>query len=197
MARPAQHHPAAIIAAALALASNGEIDGVTIGAVSRTSGAPSGSIYHRFGSRDGLLAAAWLDATRSFNSGFLEALDRVSQPPGLAAALFTVEWSRREPHRARALVLHRAMDFGAARWSNDRRAEARYAAAGLEQGLTEFSTMSFGASGGEVRRRVTFALLDVPLAAVRRYLAAGMTAPPEVDGYVDAAVRALLGPNAA
>lgn len=192
MARPTRHHADAIIEATLAVASSREMEAVTIAAVSRASGAPSGSIYHRFASRDGLLGAAWLDATNSFQAGFLKALGAASDPPGISAAQFTVEWSRLEPRRARALVLYRALDFGSRRWSEEQRTGARRAAAALEEGLTALSIAGFGASGGEVRRRVTFALLDVPYAAVRRYLAAGIPPPPEVDGYVEAAVRSLL-----
>jgi AcrR family transcriptional regulator len=192
MARPVRHHADAIIEATLAVASTVEMEAVTIAAVSRASGAPSGSIYHRFASRDRLLGAAWLDATKSFQAGFLANLQESSKQPGLAAALYTVGWSRRQPHRARALVLHRALDFGSRRWSEEQRAEARRAAAALEEGLTEFSIAGFGASGGEVRRRVTFALLDLPYAAVRRYLAAGIAPPPEVDGYVEEALGVLF-----
>jgi hypothetical protein len=40
---------------------------------------------------------------------------------------------------------------------------------------------------------VTFALVDVPHAAVRRHLAAGSAPPAEVDALVREAVAALLG----
>jgi AcrR family transcriptional regulator len=193
MARPARHHARAIIHATLAVAAAVGPEDVTIAAVSRASGAPSGSIYHRFASRDALLGAAWLDATRSFHAGFLEALSEASDPPGLAAVHHTLECARRDPRRARALVLYRAQDFGARRWEESQRAEGRAQAAALEAGLTAFSLAHLGSSGGEVRRRVTFALLDLPQAAVRRYLAAGIPPPPEVDAYLEAAVRALLG----
>jgi AcrR family transcriptional regulator len=193
MARPARHHARAIIEATLAVAATVEIEDVTIAAVSRESGAPSGSIYHRFASRDKLLGAAWLDATRSFQAGFLESLAETSDPPGLAAVRHTLDWARREPHRARALVLHRAQDFGAQRWDQGLRAEGRAQATALEEGLTAFSLAHLGSSGGEVRRRVTFVLLDLPHAAAHRYLAAGIAPPPEVDTYLEVAVRALLG----
>jgi AcrR family transcriptional regulator len=192
MARPALHQPAAIIDATFRLASRG-LDAVTIAAVARQSGAPSGSIYHRFGSRDGLLAAAWLEATHSFQEGFVRALREETAIPGLAAARHTTGWARRAPHPARALVLHGAQDFGATRWPDGARERARDLARELEDGLAEFSHRRFGDSGGELRRRVTFALLDLPLAAVRRYLAAGIAPPEEVDGYLHDTLAALLG----
>ena len=52
--------------------------------VAKLLGAPSGSVYHRFPTRDALIAAAWLDALRDFQSGFLAAL---AQPDLDAAAV--------------------------------------------------------------------------------------------------------------
>ncbi|MDQ6747296.1 MAG: TetR/AcrR family transcriptional regulator [Candidatus Dormibacteraeota bacterium] len=193
MARPALHDPSAIIDATLRLAATG-MEAVTIAGIGRAAGVPSGSIYHRFDSRDGLLAAAWLTAMRGFQSGFLTGLQDEAGPPGLAAAVHTTDWARTQPHRARALVLHRADDFGAARWPGERREEARRLAGQLEDGLAEFSLRHLGGMGGEVRRRVTFALLDLPFAAVRRYLAAGLPPPPEVDQYLEQALGAVLAP---
>ncbi|MFN7498569.1 MAG: TetR/AcrR family transcriptional regulator [Hyphomonadaceae bacterium] len=38
------------------------------------TGISTGSLYHRFGSREGLIAATWLDAVRKFQSKFLTEL---------------------------------------------------------------------------------------------------------------------------
>ncbi|MFN2466075.1 MAG: TetR/AcrR family transcriptional regulator [Candidatus Dormibacteria bacterium] len=194
MGRPVLHDPATIVDCAIKLAAGG-VDAITIGGIGRAVGVPSGSIYHRFGSRDGVLAATWLEATRGFQVGFLAGLGAAAPVPGLAAALHVTDWARTEPARARLLALYRVQDFGAARWPDPARAEARVLAAELESGLGHFSTVTFGDSGGEWRRRVTFALLDVPVAAVRRYLSAGVPPPPEVDDYVAAAVAAVLAPG--
>lgn len=40
-----------------------------------TSGAPKGSVYHRFGTLDELLAPLWLRAARRSQAAFLAALD--------------------------------------------------------------------------------------------------------------------------
>jgi len=39
---------------------------VSVAAIAQASGAPTGTLYHRFGSRDGILAAAWLRALERF-----------------------------------------------------------------------------------------------------------------------------------
>lgn len=195
MGRPILHDASALILAAQSLAAAGTAAEVTIAAVARASGAPVGSIYHRFGSRDGLLAAAWLDAMSSFQAGFVAELQQGDGQTGLGAARYTVAWARTDAVRARLLVLHRGHEFGSERWSDPLRDRARHLAAELETGLAGFCERHLGGSGGESRRLVTFALLDLPYAAVRRYLAVGMPPPPEVDGYLASALLALLPPT--
>lgn len=191
MGRPILHDVSTLVLAAQSLAAAGTAGDVTIAAVARASGAPVGSIYHRFGSRDNLLAAAWLDALSTFQVGFITAL-QAEDPDGLAAALYTTAWARQDAVRARLLVLNRARDFGSERWSEPERGRAHSLAADLETGLRTFCERRLGGSGGETRRLVTFALLDLPHAAVRRYLAVGIPPPAEVDAYLASAVRALL-----
>jgi AcrR family transcriptional regulator len=53
----------------------GGAHGATVEAISRASGAPTGSIYHRFGSRDELVTRLWMRAVRRSQAAFLEALD--------------------------------------------------------------------------------------------------------------------------
>lgn len=48
---------------------------VTIGDVSQRLGAPSGSIYHRFASREELLVRLWLRSVRRFHEAYLAASD--------------------------------------------------------------------------------------------------------------------------
>ncbi|MCA1655082.1 MAG: TetR/AcrR family transcriptional regulator, partial [Pseudonocardiaceae bacterium] len=54
---------------------------VTTGGISERSGAPVGSLYHRFGSRDALLASLWLRTVRRFQEGLTTAV--AGAEPGL------------------------------------------------------------------------------------------------------------------
>ena len=45
------------------------------------TGVSVGSLYHRFGSREGLLARAWLDTLAAFHDRFLAALDQPGDVP--------------------------------------------------------------------------------------------------------------------
>ena len=188
MGRRPVHDIARIIHEAQRLAGQGPVEGVTISAVVAASGAPAGSIYHRFASREDLLAAAWLDATGAFQAGFLGSL--VADPDTAAAGV--VRWAREHPVPARLLVLRLPRDLGAPAWTEARRAVALRLSAELESGLAEFCRARLGDPGGEARRRAAFALLDLPHAALRRYLAAGVPPPPAVDDYVTIASRAIL-----
>ncbi len=55
--------------------------GVTTAAVSVRSGAPTGSLYHRFGSRAAMVAELWVRTIRRFHAFLFEATSDVE--PGL------------------------------------------------------------------------------------------------------------------
>jgi AcrR family transcriptional regulator len=192
MGRPTLHPATGLVASAQRLAASGSTAAVTISAVARESGAPVGTIYHRFGSRDDLLAAAWLDAVAAYQRELVPALLSPGGLPGLAAAVGTTAWARRDPVRARLLVLHGAREFGAENWSPSSREAAQGLASELEGALERFCVRHLGQAGGDNRRLATFAVLDLPQAAVRRYLAVGMPPPEAVDAYLAAALAALI-----
>ena len=71
MPRPALHDTEAVLDATRELILDVGPRGTGIRDISRRSGAPSGSLYHRFSSRDNLVALAWLRAARRFQTGYL------------------------------------------------------------------------------------------------------------------------------
>src|SRR5438874_5907366 len=75
--------------AALAIAAEHGPPAVTVGAISERLGAPVGSFYHRFASRDLLLGELWLRTVVDFQQGITAALD---EGDGLGAALHTPAW---------------------------------------------------------------------------------------------------------
>src|SRR5262245_10656681 len=112
MPRPRKFDDEQVLAAAGRLIARNGPSGATIGAIARAVGAPTGSIYHRFDSRDVLLARVWLGAAAAFQAAFFERL--AGQEPreaGLAAALYMAQRVREHPREARLLRLHRREDF--------------------------------------------------------------------------------------
>jgi AcrR family transcriptional regulator len=116
MGRPPRHDSDRLLDSAVTLAADAGPQAVTMSAVARTAGAPSGSVYHRFPDRPTLLAALWLRTVLRFQEGFLAALEE--DPPlrgAVAAARHVVEWSKAHPPEARVL-LYGARDFAEAEW---------------------------------------------------------------------------------
>ena len=73
MAPPTKHPTARILDAARTLALTEGPRAVSVAAIADASGAPAGTLYHRFGSRDGILRAAWLRALEGFQARWLDA----------------------------------------------------------------------------------------------------------------------------
>src|SRR5438067_6617874 len=99
--------------AALAIAAESGPPAVTVGAITDRLGAPVGSFYHRFASRDVLLGELWLRAVLDFQTGVGKALDAGD---GLAAALHTPAWVRKHLNQARLLLLYDRSDFVGGDW---------------------------------------------------------------------------------
>src|ERR1700680_4917019 len=81
------------------------------GAIGALVDAPSGSIYHRFPSRDLLLGRLWLSKAAFFQNRFAAALARPdAAAAGLEAALSLPRSARADFAGARIMLLHRRDD---------------------------------------------------------------------------------------
>ena len=163
----------------------------TVATISERLGATSGSIYHRFASRDLILAHLWIRTVRRAQDGFLNVLSGGSIDAAVQAALHVPRWSRDHLPQARILVLYRREDL-AARWPDELGAELAQLNDGLLGALCDFTHRRYGQVTGEGLEAVTFALIDVPYAAVRRHLIAGTAPPRMVDDLVQRVVAEVL-----
>src|SRR4051794_4960651 len=106
MPRPRVHRDEVILDAARDLLAEGGRETATTAAISSSSGAPIGSLYHRYGSRGQLFAAVWLRTVGRFQDGLLAAAEAAA--PGMARALvvadWTIEFTVRHPQDARLLL---------------------------------------------------------------------------------------------
>ena len=194
MARPARFSDADLLdAAAVVAAANGPA-ATTISAIAKAAGAPTGSLYHRFPSRDVLLGTLWLDLIGRFQAGWIEALEALDTD---AAALHALTWVRAHPREARLLLLYRREDFLAGDWPPtlaDRAAHVNDRAAAV---LRAFAAAELGDDKSATLRRARFALAEIPFAAVRAYVAADQAPPPDLDALVLTASRAVLAAEGA
>ncbi|HPL63155.1 MAG: TetR/AcrR family transcriptional regulator [Syntrophales bacterium] len=162
--------------------------GITVAAVAEKAGAPIGSVYHRFSSRDLMLGELWLSLAEEFQRGFYSAL----KDGGLKAALFTPGWARANPHKAKILLLYRREELMSKNWPREFHLRARRLAQELRREILAFMEDAAAGCSAEDYERTVFALIDAPLAIVRRHLETGRKPPPFMDKLVETTYRAVL-----
>ncbi len=176
--------------AALELIGEKGPSAATISTIGEMVGAPIGSVYHRFSSRDILLAKLWIRIVESFQEGFLALLKRGD---GLSSALYTSRWVRKNLNAGRILLLYRREELISGGWPKEVRKRAEDLSRELNEGIKDFTHRLFGDTSEEDILRVTFALIDVPSGAVRRYLQMGEAQPEIIDRFIEEAYRRIIG----
>jgi AcrR family transcriptional regulator len=116
----------AILDAALEVFLEVGVESASIDEIRRRSGASVGSLYHRYGSKEGIAAAVYVDALRDYQRDFVTTLQRSRDAAdGITSAVRThLRWVRQNPDRAEFLL---ATGTG----------EVRRAARGSLQGLND------------------------------------------------------------
>lgn len=180
MGRPTLHDPDALLDAAVAIVARDGVRALTVSAVAREAGAPSGSLYNRFPDRASLLAAVWMRTVHRFQQAYLEFV--TDDPPverAVEGAPWTVRWCR--DNLAQAAVLEAGpQSFEEHHWPDPVR--ARWAALRAEQNEKIGALARLVADrSGCTPEEAAFAMFDLPLAVVRPYLQAGRR-PPERAG---------------
>lgn len=193
MPRPPKHDEQSILAAAAQLVADGGPGAATVHAISHAVGAPNGSIYHRFASRDILLGQLWLMKAAYFQSRWAQALEQAdARDAGLAAALSLPQAVRDDLVGARIMLLHRREDFLVGGWTPAMTAEAERLGAQQADGLRTMSRRLFGSTSAAARQATTFATLDLPFAAVRRHVVRGEKPPATLDALIARAYAAVV-----
>lgn len=191
MGRLPKHDATALLDVAASLAFEGGPGAVTMSAVARASGAPSGSLYHRFPGRPSLLAALWLRTVNRFQEGFFVALDTDDHLSAAAAgARHVVAWSRKNPHEA-TILLYGPTDFAEHEWTLEDRerlaATNRHAAKAIKELMARLDRTT-----DKDQELVRLAVVDLPYSMVRRYLRGGKPLPKYAEELVAATARSML-----
>ena len=193
MPRPTKHDESRILNAAAAIAAKRGPKAATITAIGAAIGAPSGSIYHRFRTRDELLGRLWLSKARVFQDRFEEGLQHPDpRQAGLEAALSLPRTARADFMSARIMLLHRREDFLSAGWPAEMKREAQRLGEQASRLLEQAAKRLFGRNTVAARQAAVFAVLDVPFAAVRRSVAAGEPPPESIDRLITTAYFAII-----
>lgn len=96
----------AILDAALACFAERGVEGTTIDDIRRRADASVGSIYHHFGSREGVAAALYLHGIRHYHAGLSAAVEkaRTARAAVRAIVLYHLDWTAEHPALARYLL---------------------------------------------------------------------------------------------
>jgi AcrR family transcriptional regulator len=180
---------ASFVEAARAIASQQGPAAVTVDSVAARLGAPKGSFYYRFASRDALLGELWLRTALAYQQGFVAAIEAGD---GLGAALHTPAWTRRHLDEARLLLLHSRHDFVQGDWPAALKRGVADQTERLEGCFRSFARRAFGRAGLAEIKRATFVLAEVPIAAVRGYLQRREPPPALVDELIATTYRAIV-----
>ncbi len=194
MGRPRLHADDTVLDAARDLVVAGGGSRATTAAVSERSAVPVGSLYHRFGSREALLAEVWLRTVRRFQVGLLRAA--AAAAPGLrravATAAWTLDFATAQPADSRLLLLARREDLlREAALPPAVRTGLRELNEPVARLLDRLVTEVFGRDDGSGRAALTIAVVDLPYAHVRRHLLGG-TDPSGQRASLLRAVRLIL-----
>jgi AcrR family transcriptional regulator len=174
--------------AAIQIIAEDGLGALTIAALAKRINAPVGSLYHRFPSRDALLAELWLNIMEPFQNEFLKIL----QEDGLQATLACLKWVRSHLYEARVMLLYRLEDLMSGQWPKDLQKRASRLAKDLHEGIAAFTKKQFGSITKENTDRVVFALHDAPIGIFRRYIRNNKVPPESVAVLIRETYKAII-----
>jgi len=194
MGRPSKFSTTELLDVAAELLVSGGPKALSAAAVARAAGAPSGSVYHRFESRDHLAASLWMRTVERFDDEVVSGMADPGDPVevAVAVAVRAVEWSTENPLDAFILTMFRRTDL-----------VADDTAAGLAERADALGARQRAAIGGLASRLgrpvdlVAFAVAGIPLAAIRSHASHRSGVPEWVAGAVGRASRAALSTEGA
>ncbi|MFC9897036.1 TetR/AcrR family transcriptional regulator [Nocardia sp. NPDC127579] len=193
MAPPRKHDSDVILDAARTLVLSEGPRAASVAAIAAASGAPVGTLYHRFGNRNGVLTAAWLRALGRFQAGALAAAGTPDPvEAGVAMVRASIRFGRELPEDARLLLSLRPSDL--LDGGPDDAFQARLATmnAPLIEQLRRIARELTGRDGDREIDAVGRAVVDLPYAALRRHAHAARL-PDWLDEDIAEAARTLLG----
>jgi AcrR family transcriptional regulator len=191
MAPPRKHETDVILDATRSLVLAEGPRAASVAAIAKASGAPAGTLYHRFGNRNGILTAAWLRALERFQARAMAAAADTALESAVAMAGAAISFTRELPEDARLLLTIRPGDL----LDGEPDAAFEHTLAAMNAPLLErvrsLADELYGSSDPRCVDAVARAVADLPYAVVRRH-AHDDAIPAWLEDDVAVAVRALL-----
>lgn len=192
MAPPRKHDTDAILDAARSLVLRDGPRAASVAAIAAASGAPVGTLYHRFGNRNGVLVATWMRALERFQA---RALAAAEHPDPLEAAVgmavSTIDFARALPEDAKLLLQLRPRDLLDGEPESDLRQRLEQMNAPLFGHIQRLTRDLFHSTAPRDLDRVANAVVDLPNATLRRHARQGEL-PAWLETDVAESARILL-----
>lgn len=168
--------------------------GVTTAAISQRSGAPTGSLYHRFGSRSNMVAELWIRTIQKFHAEFFAATDAAE--PGMDRAMAGVRaivdfCSKNQPDARLMLVASVAELENDESLPPELTESLRTLNDPVELLMKQLARELYGRAHRSGLDRVSIGVMGLPYTAVRRCLLQGRD-PAQVRGLVEETAVAVL-----
>ncbi len=187
------HSEEAILDVARSLVLGGGARATTIDAIAVASGAPKGSLSHRFASLNDLLAEMWIRAVRRSQAEFIAALQAPdAMEAAIAAAGSLCEFSSTNRPDARLLASMRREDLIEMPLSPRLAQQLDELNRPLEVAFVDLARRLFGRASRSAVEATICAVADIPLGALRRHLIAGSALPGGLREQIEAATKAAL-----
>jgi AcrR family transcriptional regulator len=165
----------------------------TLDAIAAASGAPIGSIYHRFGSRDELITRLWMRAVYRSQASFVAALEEPDpREAAIAAALSIFDFCREHPADAQLLASFGREELIVATPEGPLAEELRELNRPLERAVSGLARRLYGKRTRAALDRTLLAVFDLPHGATRRHLVAGTRLPGNLRSELREAVGAVI-----
>jgi AcrR family transcriptional regulator len=192
--RPQRHPVDKILDVSRDLVLSDGARAVTVDRIVAASGAPKGSVYHRFSTVNDLLATMWLRGVRRSQARFLEALNAGGSPieAAVAAGLAIHDFAAEEPPDAQLLAALRREDLVGEVSDPALVTALEDVNTQLRSAVTALARRLYGRATRDAIERTTCAVIDLPQGAIRRHLVQGVPVPPGVRSQLAAAIRAAL-----
>ena len=193
MPRPQLHLTDTMLDAARDLLLAEGVRSATVEAIAEASGAPTGSIYHRFGSRDELIARLWMRAVYRSQASWLAALeDDDPSRAAIRAAHAIIDFCDEHPEDARLLAAFRREDLVRAASTGSLAKELEDLNKPVERAAVALAGRLYGRSTRAALDRTLLCVFDLPYGAVRRHLTQGTRLPRSLKADVERAIEAIL-----
>ncbi len=193
MARSELHPESAILDGARRVVVESGARAATIASIAAASGAPSGSIYHRFGSVDELLARLWLRAVRRSQQAVLSAAaDEDPCEQAVNCALATYDFCLAEPEDARLLSAFGSAHFAAVMLPRALSEDIAHVNDAIQGPIRDLARRLYGRASAETVDAILLAVVDLPYGGARRHAEAATAPPPGRRERLADSVRASV-----